>query len=293
MTREEIEARLKAIIEERAALKAEFETLTRADDITEEQQARLDVLIGDEDNPLDKLDAEEKRHKAALAAHERFEKVPNAVERGDDRTPTAPHVNRDRDVFDRSGVAAFGAARQSEMRTRALSAIERSSDFASDDHKQQATQLVERLGHRSQLGEQILMTTDPEYRDAFYKAMSGELYNLTDGERQKLNDVKELTRAMALSDVTGVLVPSFLDPSVVITNAGSINPFRQVCRRRVDHDERVDWRFDGRYHRWLDGRRGHRVWGRRPVVLQPVGDRLHGGCVRADQLSGVRGSAWS
>lgn len=229
MTKEQILERLQALEAERARLKEEFETLTRADDITAEQQERLNVLIGETDNPMDKLDDEQRQLEKALKAHERFDNV-QAVERGDDRPPANVRQINKRDVFDRSTAPGFGPERAREMRDRAIEAIERSGDFAEDAHKHQATKLVERLGHQNMLGEQILMTSDPEYRDAFYKVMTGEEYALTTGERAKLQGVRDLTRALALSSVTGVLVPSFLDPTVILTNDGSVNPFRAACR---------------------------------------------------------------
>lgn len=198
--------------------------------------AGLDQLDETQAREFDWLDAEERwlveqetEARAARLAELRTVAVnPASHEPGADRG--VPHVSVRTDPFDLSDIPAFGERRDAELQSRAMSAIEESRDFAEDRHKEQATKIVQRLGRENGLAAQILLTSDPEYRDAFYKAMGGELYNLTEGERAKLNMVREVTRAMALSDVTGVLVPSFLDPTVVLTNDGSLDPFRQVCR---------------------------------------------------------------
>lgn len=204
----------------------ELESLLELEALDEDQESRyddLEVEAAELQSTIEKREARQAKLEEIRTAAE----TPEQVVAGEART--APNVNTRTSPFDLTGVPAFGEKRNAEFQSRALSAIEESSDFVSDDHRNRATDIVQRLG-RSDVGAQVLLTSSPEYRDAFYKSMSGEEYNWTDGEKRAFNQVKDLTRALALSDVTGVLVPSFLDPTVILTNDGSINPFRQVCR---------------------------------------------------------------
>lgn len=192
--------------------------------LTEEQEARFDALSSE----VDTLTANIEKAEARAAVIERARVA--ASKKHEDRGIEVPNVNtRQSDPFDLEGIPAYGAARTREVRGRTIDAIERSTRFTSDAHRAEAVRKVERYGNAPGLAELILLRSSDAYADAFLRKLT-EPDMLSREDLAALQQVKELQRAMALSDVTGVLVPSHLDTTVVLSNDGTVNPFRQVCR---------------------------------------------------------------
>jgi len=112
-----------------------------------------------------------------------------------------------------------------EVHGRALSAIEQTRGLT-DDHKQRATELVETIDTADgRLGRHIVATGRPEYRSAFLKLASGQNWALTAMEQSA---VLEARAASLTGNAGGFAVPFTLDSSLILTNAGSANPFRQI-----------------------------------------------------------------
>ena len=226
MNREQILERLRALQAERSELRDEFRTLAQAETLDDIQQSRFDEL--EEGTALDALDTEESTLKRKLAAFDRYEKIPDrSTESGDD--PGAPNVNVRTDPFDTASLPAYGPARGSEMRARAVSAVEKSTRFVADAHRESVTKVLERSGRQNFLSEFVLLGLREDYADGFLRKITHD-EDLTTGERDVLRQRHMLARAMGLSDVTGVLVPAHLDPMLILAQAGSVNPFRRVCR---------------------------------------------------------------
>jgi HK97 family phage major capsid protein len=111
-----------------------------------------------------------------------------------------------------------------EVRARAAAAIEqyanRSDHWAlSHEGAENAMELVYKRGKQfgAALAEQILVTGSPEYLEAF------ESY-LTDPGGFSTRAALSLTPANG-----GYLVPFTLDPTIILTNAGSANPYRRFA----------------------------------------------------------------
>jgi HK97 family phage major capsid protein len=133
-------------------------------------------------------------------------------------------VRNKRDPFEDLDSVRTGILPQSEVRARAIAAIEqyasRSDHWAlSHDGAEQATKLVEKTGKPfgTAVARQMLVTGSPEYLAAF------ESY-LTDPGGFSTRAALSLTPANG-----GYLVPFTLDPTIILTNAGSANPYRQVA----------------------------------------------------------------
>jgi HK97 family phage major capsid protein len=112
----------------------------------------------------------------------------------------------------------------SEVRHRAAAAVEqyakRSDHWAlPDDGAENVTNLIYKRGASfgKAISEQILVTGSPEYLSAF------ESY-LSDPGGFSTRAALSLTPANG-----GYLVPFTLDPTIILTNAGSANPYRQVA----------------------------------------------------------------
>lgn len=140
---------------------------------------------------------------------------------------TAPDLvvrNSKRNPFDDLESVRTGIVPPADVRARAITAIEqyaKRSDHWSLDSAgaEQATRLVEKMGKPfgTAVARQMLVTGSPEYLAAF------ESY-LTDPGGFSTRAALSLTPANG-----GYLVPFTLDPTIILTNAGSANPYRQVA----------------------------------------------------------------
>lgn len=251
---------------ERLAEKAE---LTREDEtLLEELREEFDKV--DQHRAALKLKAEKARQDAVLEAlrEGRAKGVsganvgPGGSSRHDfDRDailePDSIEDHRFRNPWDMSEVRSFGRDPEdlvNEYRSRALSAIEK-MPAASDNIREAGTNLLESWddenGNMSRL---VLGISSPAYMRAWAKlARDPQAARLSDDESRAVENVRQLQRAMSLTDASGgYLVPFQLDPSVVITSDGSYNTIRQIARRVVATGDvwngvsagAVSWSFD-------------------------------------------------
>jgi HK97 family phage major capsid protein len=141
------------------------------------------------------------------------------------------------------------AARGAELRSRALSAIEKMQG-TTDKRRSVATDMVEQWDTEGgALSQQVLATSSPEYLSGFMKLArsNGRSEALNTEERQAVE------RAMSLTDSAGgYLVPFQLDPTVILTSDGSYNEIRKIARTVVATGDvwngvsagAVSWSFD-------------------------------------------------
>ncbi len=124
----------------------------------------------------------------------------------------------------------------SEIRSRALSAVERMSG-ASAQVREGATRLLERFDDSSgSLSRLALAASSPDYLRAFVELArsGGQSAVLSEREVQAVRRVRSEARAMSLIDTSGgYLVPFQLDPTVIISSTGSTNPIRNIARKVV------------------------------------------------------------
>ncbi len=136
------------------------------------------------------------------------------------------------DPWDLSEMRAYPdnpKAQTSEYRSRALTAIEK-MEGASDGRREAATKLLNKWDDANgSISRLVLATSSPEYMSFWAKSLRyGTAAVFTDDERNAV------TRAMSLTDTEGgFLVPFQLDPTVIITDDGSLNEIRQVARQVV------------------------------------------------------------
>ncbi len=110
-----------------------------------------------------------------------------------------------------------------DLVARATSLVEQvSPDLApafDHDEKEETTRKIERASRRQGplIAAHCLLTGQPEYTEVFLDYMHAPLETV---QRAALS----LTNANG-----GYLIPFTLDPSIILTNAGSINPYRQTC----------------------------------------------------------------
>jgi HK97 family phage major capsid protein len=213
-----------------AVIKTDLEALEALEEPGEEESLRTDALLQEWDELVTELEplAERERKIAAVRAamtddgnRERGAStdVAGAGGSGPDLV-----VRTKRDPFANLEQARNGVMPDTEVRNRAKDVVEMYA--ARSDHwglaqegAEQATRLIEKGGvaFGTAVARQMLTTGTPEYLAAF------ESY---------LNDPGGYASRAALSLTPangGYLVPFTLDPTIILTNAGSANPYRQFA----------------------------------------------------------------
>ncbi|HEU4541736.1 MAG TPA: phage major capsid protein [Jiangellaceae bacterium] len=213
---------LKEILDRQEAIRAELKKV-------EDNPAAVEESDGDYvDTLVDEYDALEARRAPLAARAEKLNlirvasKDESATEPGESRrmeTPTQIYRNK-RDPFDDMEAVRTNMLRGSEMRERAHDAIEwvaRSQwvDFP-HDHAERATQLATQS---KGIARHILMTGSQDYYEAF---------------RSYVNDPEGMGvahRATTLGTGSlGYMLPFVLDPTIILSNTGSSNPYRRISR---------------------------------------------------------------
>lgn len=216
------------------ALEAEVAELSTIDNITPEQDERLDAAL-----------AERKQRKGELAAAEAEEQriAARDAETAEIRdglaskkvtgTPSAPNFNRPSDVYDYDvrSLRDAGEARERVMRvlddsnvTKYLPEQTRAS-VLEEIERQISTPDVEAHDSRklkNNMAQKFLATMRPEYIRGYAKKMTG--FNEITPEEQRAMD-----EARAWSDANdSTTIPELFDPQLGLNNAGAVNPMRQL-----------------------------------------------------------------
>lgn len=247
----EIRARLDAIA-------TELEPLTATEQpLSDEQAARF----ADLDAEAVILEAEaatiEAREASVARVRARIENLPVTVERGADEADADPFTEPD---SARSGTDPQGrnpwrepATRSiGQLRGRARAAAERMSG-ATDGVRAVLTTFVDTLegvAEDDPAGDeiretlnQVLAASDPDYMRAFRKlVMLGQPESaLTNEERAAYVRTLPFVRAMSTTDAAGgFLIPQQLDPNLILTATGSVNPIRNLARKVTATGDRWD-----------------------------------------------------
>ncbi len=207
----------------------DFETLAKRDALVGDDGI---VAAADEAKYLDLDFAVERADKVAAVA--RAAKDPkNSIERQD---PVTNH----RDLIGNPFATSGWSEGTTKERARAAAAIERG--IRDSDSAEQATKVLRSIDG-SDVAEHLISTSDPDYQNAFRKFMKDPdtgYQTFTDAERKAWGRVKEMKERSSLV-LAGAVLPAPLDPSVVLTNAGTIDPVRQVAR--VEQTTSKDKRF--------------------------------------------------
>lgn len=210
------------------ALAEEIRTLADADELDTDQEARFDAALAEFDTASEKLAKAEERA-AKVAKVSEFAAKPGAV-----KPAIEPiNVNTRSSVWDISELRHVSPEKfAAEARSRALSAIEedtRSAEHLTGDQLETLTKTVQARNSRtgSAVAELILRTGSDEYRDAFdaYFQDPGNSYRKMELDRM----AAEISERTSIPGTQGAIsIPFALDPTIVLTNAGTVNPIRQV-----------------------------------------------------------------
>jgi HK97 family phage major capsid protein len=206
-------------------LSGEMDRLSRHEQMTRAQEARFAQLVTE-------FQALEE-HVRALEREEQLALVRSVVEgRGGGRLESGAF-----------GGELYGRARPSLTREggearRVIDGAARSG-LLPDHAAEKATALVEQgpLRDRSIAARWATATGDEHYLSAFAKLAGDPVrgHLLWTAEEQeayrRVAEFQSETRAMSLTDAAGgYMVPLTLDPAIMLTSAGSINPLRRLAR---------------------------------------------------------------
>lgn len=187
------------------ALSAEVSELTELDEITPEQDQRLDDALDELDAARAQLDkAETRAARVAKALAERTGEAPGV--------PDPPQFMRRVDADVDARTAPIG-----EVRDAARKIIEEARFLSPGQQDVAERRLFGATASYSSdaVARRLVATERPEYRDAFFKGVTGQESMWTDAERRAVAEV----RAMSLTDTSGGYgVPVLIDPTVLITD---------------------------------------------------------------------------
>ncbi|MFC7892688.1 phage major capsid protein [Streptomyces sp. NPDC057381] len=217
------------------AIRSELLELDEVEEPTEEQASRAQELLGEFDTAQEAY-TEQVAHEQRVEAVRAASLVEGSQERssGPDvliKSRTNPYEGlegvRGANLHDRSAVA--------DLRSRALTAIDDAGEEITAEQQERAERLI-RGDRRGRIAQHILLTGSPDYARAFESllANSGNPALLDGDELEAYKLAEAHRRAMSLTDAAGgFLVPFTLDPTIILTNAGSANPFRQISTVRT------------------------------------------------------------
>ena len=212
---------LKDITTRQAAIRAELLQIEQdAPDQDEAQRSQNESYTDTLLQEFDDLEAERKPLAERMA---RLDKVVHAATaEQDDAAPrtergTPALVNAKRDPFDNLEAVRANMMPHRELRERALDAIERSARMQKMDHDYAEAATV-RAQRSVAVAQHVLMTGSDEYQDTFAEYMADPQRNAT-----------RAALSLTPSANGGFLLPYVLDPTIVLTNNGSVNPYRQLA----------------------------------------------------------------
>jgi HK97 family phage major capsid protein len=223
-------AALKEKTEEMARIKAELQRMETSEETTEENDGDLrDTLVerwkqlDEETKPIIKR-MEEIRAITRTAQDEGNLERPDAGSAGNGNATRSSGP----DFWGQSGRSPYEdldavrghMVQTPELRGRALDAIELEAKRGNlvHDHAENATHLIQRnIGKEGRgIAEHLLTTGSEEYQEAFAAYL----------EAPQLNAQRT---ALSLTNVNGgYLLPFVLDPTIILTNSSSANPWRRI-----------------------------------------------------------------
>jgi len=213
-------SQIKVLADELDAIRSELAEIE-----TRETPADADVARSNE--LLDLWDAKKAEHDAAVARNKRVAAVAAASVVADQVVPAfhAPQVIVKRSAFDDLEAVRSGMVPAADMRARAFNAIEDASGEFGAAGCERATELV---GRSAGIARHFMLTGSPAYRSAFEKAMA---YPDTFQAMLTPSEVEAFRAALSTTSANGgFAIPAMLDPTIINTNNGSTNPFRQIAR---------------------------------------------------------------
>lgn len=224
-----LRAQVAALTEERSTLVAEVDALTADSEtrsVTDVEEARLTEII--ERGKAIATEIDDKN--ARIVELDALDAARAAAPRGPQfiRKPDAPAFTDVRSM-DRS-----------EVRDAGLRQLEDRDSFAHLDNADEVREHIERQirttrSHGSygrfdgvDIARRLLLTENDAYRSAFTKGITQTSPVFTPEEARAVDEFR--TMLIGTDNVGGFGVPVLIDPTIILTAQGSLNPFRRISR---------------------------------------------------------------
>lgn len=202
---------------EARALLLEVEELSGLAEPTDAEIARIDEATAEMDELRGKIEAAEDRLQKAEERQKKVAELRGFLNKpGFVEGPTLVTTNH-RDPYDLSEIRTLGVTQESlarEFSARAHDAVEQAPSWMTDEQRTNAMRHVDNDG-TGNIAKHYLEHGSQDYTDAFFG------YIRTGEKRAALST----TAANG-----GYLIPFHLDPTVILTNTGTANPFRQISK---------------------------------------------------------------
>jgi len=201
-----------------AALKSEIETLAAAEEITEEQDARLSAALDEFEARKAELEATEAR----LARIEAAKAVVTERAAGFDAPQVMKRTETSVDVR---------SASRGEIRDAALKIIETEGRDLAPKQLDHVDRLINtRNGNTDggKIAKRLLLTENDAYRSAFVKGVTQVNPAYTAEEAQALNEFRAMSEGT--DDAGGYGVPVLIDPSIILTSGAADAPILNLAR---------------------------------------------------------------
>lgn len=208
---------------ERAALNAEYDGLPFPVEAGE-KFATLTETIDQIGSRVAELKARARLVEDAGTDPKRIERVADETLRSMPRT-----TSRERDIYDLSSLRSLptqeAADRELHDRARRANELAAYSHTERSSAQTQVERLLELDSEDGKIAKRLLLTGSPTYQRAFFKTMAQR--PLTSEEANAIGAV----RALSLTGASGgFAVPFDLDPTIIATSNGAVNPIRQIAR---------------------------------------------------------------
>ena len=201
-----------------AALKSEIETLAAAEEITEEQDARLSVALDEFEARKAELEATEAR----LARIEAAKAVVTERAAGFDAPQVMKRTETSVDVR---------SASRGEIRDAALKIIETEGRDLAPKQLDHIDRLINtRNGNTDggKIAQRLVLTENDAYRSAFVKGVTQVNPAYTAEEAQALNEFRAMSEGT--DSAGGYGVPVLIDPSIILTSGAADAPILNLAR---------------------------------------------------------------
>lgn len=210
--------------EEMEAIRAEIQVIEGAEEPSDDELSRGDALLAE-------FDEKQVLRTKALEREKQVDEVlrarlqPEQVESTSPARPRGPEVIRHVEPFETQeqlvrSLWNHGSFDEKDTISRALAAVDDAPRHLLDPGKERLHELLHMDNrHAPLIARHVLLTGSPEYHDQFREFVASRGTYVGEAMRA----------AMSLTDANGgYLVPFTLDPTVILTNAGSANPFRGI-----------------------------------------------------------------
>lgn len=230
--------RLQEILERMTAIRTDLEALGAVEgELDEAQRSDWDAL----NTEYDTLDTE---RATLVARNDRLEVLRSAnltQEPGDGAAGAGgalqvivkPEVEN---IYDLSRTDFFPGSREyaADVRDRAMRSIESWDSSFPAEVRESAEHVVRSSSesYKGQAATHILRTGNPDYVEGFKQIVANPhagMLTLNDAQRAAVGDVMRAALNEGTTTQGGFLVPPMLDPTIILTNNGTINPFRQIA----------------------------------------------------------------